>query len=60
MQIPDQIGVVNSLARGSIADPFLDNVVEIAVVTRDHKRTMGGLWRLGIGPWRVHTLILPR
>lgn len=51
MQMPDQTGVVNSLGRGSIADPFLGNVVEIAVVTRDHKRTMEGLWRLGIGPF---------
>ena len=37
------------------ADPFLGNVVEIAIVTPDHKRTMEGLWRLGIGPWQIHT-----
>ena len=37
------------------ADPFLGNIIEIAVVTRDHRRAMEGLWRLGIGPWRVHT-----
>ncbi len=37
------------------SDPFLGNVVEIAIVTRDHERTMAGLWRLGIGPWRVYT-----
>ena len=37
------------------SDPFLGNVVEIAIVTRDHRRTMEGLWRLGIGPWRVYT-----
>ena len=36
-------------------DPFLGNVVEIAVVTRHHKRTMESLWRLGIGPWQVFT-----
>lgn len=33
-----------------MADPFLGKVIEIAVVTRDHKRTMKGLCRLGIGP----------
>ena len=38
-----------------IAAEFLGNAVEIAIVTRDHKRTMEGLWRLGIGPWRVYT-----
>ncbi len=37
------------------ADPFLGKAVEIAIVTRDHKRTMEGLWRLGIGPWRIYT-----
>lgn len=36
-------------------DPFLGNPAEIAIVTRDCKRTMEGLWRLGIGPWRVYT-----
>ena len=38
-----------------MSDPFLGKVVEIAIVTRDHQRTMEGLWRLGIGPWQVHT-----
>lgn len=36
-------------------DPFLGNVIEIAIVTRDCHRTMAGLWHLGIGPWQVHT-----
>ena len=40
---------------GAAHDPFLGSVVEIAIVTRDHKRTMEGLWRLGIGPWQIHT-----
>ncbi len=38
-----------------LKDEFLGNVIEIAIVTRDHKRTMEGLWRVGIGPWRVYT-----
>ena len=37
------------------ADPFLGGVVEIAVVTGDYRRAMEGLWRLGVGPWQVHT-----
>ena len=53
-QIPDQ-NVVKALGRDSITDPFLGNAIEIAIVTGDHKRTMEGLCRLGIGPWQVHT-----
>lgn len=25
------------------------------MVTKDPERTMAGLWRLGIGPWRAYT-----
>jgi methylmalonyl-CoA/ethylmalonyl-CoA epimerase len=42
-------------SKGRVTDPFLGNVIEIAIVTRDHRHTMEGLWRLGIGPWQVHT-----
>lgn len=52
---PDRAGVVEALGRGGGADPFLGQALEIGVVTRDHRRTMAGLWRLGIGPWQVHT-----
>lgn len=34
---------------------FLGELIEIAIVTADHRRTMEGLVRLGIGPWRVYT-----
>ncbi|KAJ9494538.1 hypothetical protein LTR99_003522 [Exophiala xenobiotica] len=34
---------------------FLGNVIEICIVTRDHKRTIEGLLRLGIGPWKTYT-----
>lgn len=54
-QLPDKMGVVQALGGGGVADGFLGNAVEIAVVTRDHRRTMEGLARLGIGPWRVYT-----
>ena len=44
--------------RGSASgrrDPFLGKAIEIAIVTRDVQRTMAGLWKMGIGPWRVYT-----
>ena len=51
----EQTDLAEALGRGGIADRFLGNAVEIAIVTRDHRRTMEGLWRLGIGPWQVYT-----
>ena len=43
------------LDENTMSNGFLGNLVEVCVVTRDHRRTMEGLVRLGIGPWRVHT-----
>lgn len=42
---------------GSTACPqdFLGNAIEICIVTSDHKRTIDGLLRLGIGPWKSYT-----
>lgn len=51
----EQTNVLTALSAGVEVDAFLGNVVEIAIVTRDHKRTMDGLLKLGIGPWRVYT-----
>ncbi|KAK9838598.1 hypothetical protein WJX84_004354 [Apatococcus fuscideae] len=34
---------------------FLGNLIEVCMVTKDPERTMAGLWRLGIGPWRAYT-----
>ena len=34
---------------------FLGRHIEIAIVTPDAYKTMAGLHRLGIGPWRVYT-----
>ncbi len=50
----DQTTLLKSLSRGGELDPFMGNVVEVAIVTRDHQRTMEGLWRLGIGPWQIY------
>jgi hypothetical protein len=38
-----------------LANSFLGRVVEIGIVTADCRRTMEGLVRLGIGPWRIYT-----
>jgi len=38
----------------AVADDLLGDMVQICLVTRDHKRTMDTLLRLGIGPWRIH------
>lgn len=39
----------------SAPNSFLGKVIEICFVTADHRRTMEGLVRLGIGPWKVYT-----
>jgi len=38
-----------------LSNSFLGKLIEICLVTADHRRTMEGLVRLGIGPWRVYT-----
>ncbi len=40
----------------AVTGDLLGNVVQICFVTRDQKRTMDSLLRLGIGPWKVQTL----
>lgn len=51
----EQTNVLTALSAGAEIDALLGNVVEIAIVTRDHKRTMDGLLKQGGGPWRVYT-----
>jgi len=48
-----QDNVLAALAGDAPVDKFLGNVVEIAMVTYDIKKTMDGLLQLGIGPWQV-------
>ncbi len=38
-----------------LSNSFLGGLLEICFVTADHRRTMEGLVRLGIGPWRIYT-----
>lgn len=39
----------------SLDNSFLTETIQVCVVTRDWRRTMEGMVRLGIGPWRVYT-----
>ena len=43
------------LSEFELSNAFLGKIVEVCVVTEDHERTMAGLVRLGIGPFRVYT-----
>ncbi|CAA9520991.1 MAG: hypothetical protein AVDCRST_MAG67-3369 [uncultured Solirubrobacteraceae bacterium] len=38
-----------------LSNSFLGSLIEVCFVTADHRRTMEGLVRLGIGPWRIYT-----
>lgn len=44
--------VLNEFA---LSNAFLGNIVEVCLATEDHQRTMQGLVRLGVGPFRVYT-----
>ena len=46
---------IKVLSDSALSNSFLGDAIEICIVTRDYKRTMEGLVRLGIGPWRVYT-----
>lgn len=54
-QLPEQINQSIAGCSDPTAETFLGKVIEIALVTPDHQRTMRELWRAGIGPWQVHT-----
>ena len=36
-------------------DGFLGRLIEVAIITSDHRKTIEGLTKLGIGPWRIYT-----
>jgi methylmalonyl-CoA/ethylmalonyl-CoA epimerase len=39
----------------ALSNAFLGNIMEVCIVTQDCYRTMAGLVRLGVGPFRVYT-----
>jgi ABC-type multidrug transport system ATPase subunit len=47
------------ISENRLSNSFLGNLIEICIVTRNHRRTMEGMVRLGIGPWRVHPSTRP-
>ncbi|MEH6442725.1 MAG: VOC family protein [Oceanospirillaceae bacterium] len=38
----------------ALSNTYLGNVVELAIITKDHRKTMQGMVKLGIGPWAVY------
>ncbi len=50
---PDELPeVLNEFA---LSNSFLGKIIEVCLVTEDHQRTLAGLVRLGIGPFRIYT-----
>lgn len=43
------------VSRMELANSFLGDLVQVCAVTRDHRRTLEGMVRLGIGPWTIRT-----
>jgi len=43
------------LSETRLSNSFLGKLIEVCIVTADHQRTMEGLVKLGIGPWKVYT-----
>jgi methylmalonyl-CoA/ethylmalonyl-CoA epimerase len=43
------------LSATSMSNTFLGDLIEVCFATEDYRRTMEGMVRLGIGPWRVYT-----
>ncbi|GGR40449.1 hypothetical protein J2S40_001876 [Nocardioides luteus] len=43
------------LSASAMSNTFLGNLIEVCFATEDYLRTMRGMVRLGIGPWRVYT-----
>jgi len=54
MTLPE-FGLPSVIDEFTLSNSFLGNIVEVCFVTRDHQRTMEGLVRLGVGPFRVYT-----
>src|SRR6185312_6959251 len=53
--VTDEASLPTVLSATTLSNGFLGKLIEICFVTADHRRTMEGLVRLGIGPWRVYT-----
>jgi len=48
-------GLPDVISATRLSNSFLGNVIEVCFATEDCERTMAGMTRLGMGPWRVYT-----
>lgn len=39
-----------------LSNSFLGDLVQVCIVTHDHRATMAGMLRLGIGPWSIRRM----
>ncbi len=44
------------LGPSELSNGFLGNLIQVCIVTRDHRRTIEGFVNLGIGPWAIRTV----
>lgn len=53
--VPEPRILPTVLSASSMSNTFLGDLIEVCFATEDCQRTMDGMVRLGIGPWRVYT-----
>jgi methylmalonyl-CoA/ethylmalonyl-CoA epimerase len=44
------------LSHTELSNSFLGNMLQVCVVTRDHRRILEGFVKFGIGPWTIRTV----
>ena len=49
-------GLPTVLGQTELSNSFLGNVIQVCIVTRDHRRTLQGFVNAGIGPWTIRTV----
>jgi hypothetical protein len=45
-----------ALGHAELSNSFLGDMLQVCVVTRDHRRVIEGFVRLGVGPWTIRTV----
>lgn len=46
---------ISVVGEASLSNSFMGNTAQVCVVTRDFRRTIEGLIKMGIGPWALYT-----
>ncbi|MEZ5666195.1 MAG: VOC family protein [Alphaproteobacteria bacterium] len=49
-QLPSVVGPTE------LTNSFVGNLIQVCIVTRDHRKTLQGFVNLGIGPWTIRTV----